>query len=66
MYRSPIERETSYDRKKHKGDLEEVVLCQQELPAVVVALRQVLVHIVPQALLDLLTSLTPTNIRGQW
>ena len=47
---------------KPNGDLEKVILCKQQFPAVVVALRQVLVHIVPQTLLDLFASLTPTNI----
>ena len=39
--------------------LEEVVLCKQQFPTVVVALCQILVHIVPQALLDLFATLTP-------
>ena len=48
--------------RRKNVDLEEMILCEQQLSAIVVALGQVLVHVVPQALLDLFAPLTPTTI----
>ena len=56
-------------QRKPQGDvcsvdlrrLEKVILGKQQLPAVVVALGEILVHIISQTLLDLFTPLTPTK-----
>ena len=54
---------TEFHEAVQDGDLEKVILCKQQFPAVVVALRQVLVHIVPQTVLDLFASFSPAEKR---